>query len=184
MGRRAPTITITFVKGDGQRYRSIVRRRDGVVVELDGGGYNQVGGPARRIPHDLAHAVVEDALGLDSGLWGVIVAGGMFAHTTVVAGRRPPHADRRAQAVVDGAGDRLAQAEVVVRAVADLSLAGRDRDTAGLVAATGPRWRPDGLTAEALGVACRRLRADGERWAALGPQGTLELDWRLPEPRR
>jgi hypothetical protein len=40
-------------------YRSVLYRSDGVKVELDGGGYNKVGGPAGRVPHDLAHFVVE-----------------------------------------------------------------------------------------------------------------------------
>jgi hypothetical protein len=178
------TTAITFRKGDGQRYRSVLERPDGVAVELDGGGYNQVGGPARRIPHDLAHFVVEDALGLDFGLWGVIAAGGMFAHTSVVRGRRPPHAARRAQAVVDRAGDRLARAEVVVRAVADLSLARRDRDTAGLEERCGERWRPDPVEPDVLAAACRRLREGGERWAGLAAGESLVVAWTLPEPRR
>jgi hypothetical protein len=175
---------IQFVKGAGQRYRSVLDRRDGVRVELDGGGYNQVGGPARRVPHDLAHFIVEDELVLPAGLWGVLAAGGLFAHTTVVAGRQPPHAARRAQAVVDAASGRLAAAELLVRAVADLALAGRPRDVRGLAVAVGERGGPVDVSPGTLEAACRRLQDAGVAWAALPPGGTLDVAWRHPPPRR
>jgi hypothetical protein len=175
---------ISFVKGTGQRYRSLLDRRDSVRIELDGGGYNAVGGPAGRVPHDLAHFVVEDGLGLPFGLWGVIAAGGLFAHTAAVAGRQPPHAARRGRAVVDRAGPRLAQAELVVRAVADVALAGRPRDVRGLLAALGDHEPPRDLTAERLAATCGRLREAGVRWAALAPGETIDVVWRHPQPRR
>ena len=110
------------------------------MIELDGGGYNKVGGPARELPHDLAHFVVEDGLGLEAGLWGVLAAGGMFGHAKVIAGRRPPHAAKRAQAVVDAAGDRLSQAEMLTRFVCDLALEGADARLRRLKATAGERW--------------------------------------------
>lgn len=175
---------ISFVKGSGQRYESRLRRRDGVTIALDGGGYNRVGGPAVRVPHDLAHFVVEDELSLTYGLWGVIAAGGLFAHTAVVTGRRPPHSARRRRAVVERAGPRLAQAELVVRAAADLALADRPRDLRAFRAALGEHDRVVGATAERLATACRRLRDEAARWAALAPGGTIDVLWRHPEPRR
>jgi len=175
---------IAFVKGTGQRYRSLLQRRDGVTIELDGGGYNTVGGPAGRVPHDLAHFVVEDALVLPFGLWGTIAAGGLFAHTRAVAGRQPPHAARRGQAVVDEAGPRLTQAELAVRAAADLALAGRPRDVRAFAAAFGGAGGVDDLTADRLESACERLRGEGARWAALAPDETLDVVWRHPGSRR
>jgi hypothetical protein len=38
----------------------VLRRAHGVEVELDGGAYNGIGGPAGEVPHDIAHLVVED----------------------------------------------------------------------------------------------------------------------------
>lgn len=175
---------IEFFRGPTQRYRSVLHRSDGVLVELDGGGYNKVGGAAGRVPHDLAHFVVEDRLGLAFGLWGVIAAGGLFQHTKVVAGRQPPHAARRGQAVVDRAGDRLSQAEMLTRAVADLALADRPRDVAGLERAVGERWWSPAITAERLQAACDGLRQAGEQWAALAVGEPLRVAWRLPLPRR
>lgn len=172
---------IEFFKPEGRRYRSVMYR-DGLVIELDGGGYNQVGGPARELPHDLAHFVVEDRLGLDAGLWGILAAGGMFEHTKVIEGRRPPHAADRAQAVVDGAGDRLSQAEMLTRFVCDIALDGADRDVQRLKAAAGERWwRP--TTADELASACRALRETSVRWRDLRAGEALRVSWRLSPPR-
>jgi hypothetical protein len=173
----ASATEIEFFKPDhGWRYRSVLHRHDGCVIELDGGGYNTL--DTGTLPHDLAHFVVEDALDLEAGLWGVIAAGGMFGHTKVIAGRRPPHAAKRAQAVVEGAGDRLSQAEVLTRAVCDLALAGADGDINRLRAATGKRyWSPE-ITAGAVKVACRRLRETSAAWQDLAPGDALRVHWR------
>ncbi len=175
-------VEIEFIKPERRRYRSVLHRRDGLVIELDGGGYNKVGGAARELPHDLAHFVVEDRLGLEAGLWGVLAAGGMFGHAKVIAGRRPPHAAKRAQAVVDAAGDRLSQAEMLTRFVCDLALAGADRDVHRLKSAAGDRWwRP--VTVEQLADACRALRDTSVRWRDLRAGEALRVLWRLPPPR-
>jgi hypothetical protein len=175
-------VEIEFFKPERRRYRSVLHRRDGLVIELDGGGYNKVGGPARELPHDLAHFVVEDGLRLEAGLWGVLAAGGMFGHAKVIAGRRPPHAAKRAQAVVDAAGDRLSQAEMLTRFVCDLALAGADRDVRRLKAAAGARWWQE-TTAEQLADTCRALRKTSVRWRALRAGEALKVHWRLPPMR-
>ncbi len=172
-------VEIAFFKPGGRRYRSVLHRRDGLVIELDGGGYNKVGGPARELPHDLAHFVVEDGLGLDAGLWGVLAAGGMFDHAKVIEGRRPPHAAERARAVVEAAGDRLTQAEMLTRFVCDLALDGADRDVAHLEAAAGERWWRE-TTADQLAGTCQALREASVRWRDLRAGEALEVLWRLP----
>jgi hypothetical protein len=174
----AAVVLVEFHKPvQGRRYHTVFQRRDGLIVELDGGGYNKVGSPAGPVPHDLAHLLVEDQLGLELGLWGVLAAGGEFAHTKVIAGRRAPHADRRARAVVDRAGDGLSQAELVTRAVADLALAGTDSDVAGLQRALGERWRLPDVDPRDLVQACTRLRGAAVEWAALPPGSVLEVMW-------
>ena len=40
---------IEFFKPERRRYRTVMHRRDGLVIELDGGGYNKVGGVAREL---------------------------------------------------------------------------------------------------------------------------------------
>jgi hypothetical protein len=160
----------------------VLHRSDGLVIELDGGGYNKVGGEGREVPHDLAHFVVEDGLGLEAGLWGVLTAGGMFGHAKVIAGRRPPHSARRAQAVVDAAGDRLTQAEMLTRFVCDLALDGADRDVGRLKAAAGERWWRE-TTPEQLSATCRALREKSVRWRDLRAGEALTVQWRLPPLR-
>src|SRR5918996_112992 len=64
---REHRMQIEFFKPERRRYRSVLHRRDGLVIELDGGSYNKVGRAARELPHDLAHFVVEDGLGLEAG---------------------------------------------------------------------------------------------------------------------
>jgi hypothetical protein len=172
---------IEFFKPEGRRYRSVLHRRDGLQIELDGGGYNKVGGPARELPHDLAHFVVEDGLGLEAGLWGVLAAGGMFGHAKVIAGRRAPHFAKRSQAVVDAAGDRLSQAEMLTRFVCDLALEGADRAAHRLKQNAGERWWRE-TSAEQLAKTCAALRATSVRWRDLRPGDALKVHWRLPPP--
>jgi hypothetical protein len=62
-----------------------IRRADGVVLELPGFDRKY------RVPHDLAHAATERALGLSRGVFGSIAGGGVFDNMRVVAGRRPRH---------------------------------------------------------------------------------------------
>ncbi len=173
---------IEFLKGDGRRYTALLKRPDGVDVAFDGGAYNRVGGPAGELPHDIAHLIVEEELGLRSGVWGVLVAGGMFRHATVVAGRRSPHATKRGREVVARAGDLLMQAEMLTRAVCDLSAADADPDPVAVKRAVGERWWSDRVTRLALERAHARLRDVAEQWADLIPGEAMTSSWRLPPP--
>lgn len=176
--REAPT-EITVVKARaGTRYHSFLHRFDGVVVRLEGGSWNKVGGPAGRVPHDIAHLLVEEAFGLDRGLWGVLAAGGTVQNASVASGRQPPHAARRAEAIVAPARPMLQQAEVLVRAAADLALAGTPRDVGAFRRACGERWAVPGTTPDDLEQLCRALQVAGVEWAAVPPEGELRLSWR------
>lgn len=161
----------------GRRYRSSLRRADGLEVEFAGGSYNRVGGPARELPHDLAHLIVEDELDLRQGVWGVLAAGGMFGHARVVSGRRAPHAARHGRAVIAEAGDRIMQAEILTRAVCDGVLAGPAIDPAALRRDVGERWWSDTVTPPALARARERLLDGAVRWAALAPEEPLRETW-------
>lgn len=161
---------ITFHRRPLGRYHSVFERPDGAVLRLEGGSYNKLGGGVR-VPHDIAHLLVEQAFTLRRGLWGTLAAGGLVQNAAFVGGHKPPHAERKAWAVTDAAGETLRQAEVVVRAVADALLeGGRVR--------TGERWAVavDARTLEQLEV---RLRAAAERWAAVPEGGTLDMKWTL-----
>ncbi len=170
---------IEFIKGETTRYRSLLHRPDGVVVEFDGGSYNKVGGRPGRVPHDIAHLIVEDELRLTRGVWGVLVAGGLFPQAHAVSGRRRPHASERARTVTRAAGDRLTQAEFLTGAIChvvrdDLDL---HRRGDGMKRAVGERWWTDTLTPDALDRCRARLRAAAKAWAALPPGGTFSGCW-------
>jgi hypothetical protein len=157
-------LDIEVVKGETRRYRSILRRADGVEVELDGGAYNRLG--RRELPHDVAHLIVEDELGLERGVWGVLAAGGLFRGASVRSGRQKPHAARRGREVVAEAREQLNQAEMLVRVVCDGVLD------------PGERWRSEALTEAAVARARKRLVAAADAWATLTPGGSLRFEWR------
>jgi hypothetical protein len=173
-GRRIP---IDFTKQPGGRYFSVLHRADGVAVHLEGGSYNRIGGSTGRVPHDIAHLVVEELLGLTAGLWGTLAAGGIVQNATFTGGRKPPHAQRRARAITDRAGESLRQAEILVRAVADVSLEPAIPDLHALRERVGDRWWPPTATVEAYRAACAGLQEAAARWDGLPESQTLRLTW-------
>jgi len=171
---------VTFHREAGSAYHSLARRPDGVVVRLKGGSYNRLDPP---LPHDVAHLVVEDELGLEHGVWGVIAAGGLFPQCAVVSGRRRPHAAERARSVVKEAAADLTQAEIVVGAVCRLAVARRDPDDRLIGRLTG-RWRPESLTPAAVERARVRMQDAAVRWQAVPVGGELVLAWDSGPRRR
>ena len=165
-------LTIDFFKGPTRRYRSVLHRADGVEVELDGGSYNTVAPPAVEVPHDIAHLIVEQELGLERGIWGVLAEGGLFRGASIRSGRQRPHAARHAKAVLAASVEQLNQAEVLTRAVCDLALT-RSADARTLRGVTGARWWHDGATDAALERAVARLRRAADDWARLETGGVL-----------
>lgn len=161
---------IVFHRGKGAEYFALARREDGVRVRLQGFAYD------RRfdqpLPHDLAHFVVEHELSLKAGLWGVIAAGGLFGPNMVVGGRQRPHAADRGREVKKRAGDRLGQAEVLVRILCEIARAGEEDDPA-VLDRIPVRRRPADLSAGEVRRACQRLREAARRWAAVPQGGSL-----------
>lgn len=170
-------IPIDFSKQPAGRYFSVLHRADGVAVRLEGGSYNRIGGSPGRVPHDIAHLVVEELLELKAGLWGTLAAGGIVQNATFAGGRKPPHAERRARAITDRAGESLRQAEILVRAVADVSLEPTIPGLHVLRGRVGERWWPPLATVEAYRAACVELREVAARWDGLPESGTLRLTW-------
>jgi len=144
------------------------------LVEFDGGSYNKV--PAR-VPHDIAHLIVEDELRLTQGVWGVLVAGGLFPQAHAVEGRRPPHATERARAVTKAARDRLTQAEILTGAVCHVVREDLHPRGDAMKRAVGERWWTGDLTPEALERCRTRLHAAAKAWAALPAGGTFTGRW-------
>ncbi len=159
---------ITFFREPRGRYHSTFTRPDGAVLKLQGGSYNKLGGGVR-VPHDIAHLLCEQAFGLERGLWGTLAAGGLVQNAEFVGGKKPPHAEKRAWAITDAAGESLRQAEVVVRAVADALLDGRPVQT-------GERWAVP-ITRAALERVGAQLRTAAARWDQVPEGGTLAMTW-------
>lgn len=170
-------VRIDVHKTPGTRYRSTLTRDDGVELTLEGGSWNRIGGPVPRVPHDLAHLVVERELGVRRGLWGTLAAGGLVQNAAFSGGRRPPHATTRAWRTTDAAKHDLQRAEVLVRAVADLVLEGRTTDVDALRRSVGPRWWDDRIDRTALQRAAEGLHAEAAAWDALPDDGTLRRRW-------
>jgi hypothetical protein len=174
------TARVDFIKCETSRYRSVLHRPDGVEVEFEGGSYNKLGSRREVIPHDIAHLIVEDEIALTGGVWGVLVAGGLFRHARVVGGRQAPRAAERGRAIINIAGDRIMQAEMITRVVCDVVRGDLPRHRAALRSAIGDRWWTDGLTEDVLDRCRTRLRAVAADWAALPPGRTLTLRWDHP----
>ncbi|MBV8984257.1 MAG: hypothetical protein JO248_07425 [Acidimicrobiia bacterium] len=80
-------LRVTFVRKRGQRDRVYVQREDGSSTGWDFPTYGDA------LPHDLMHLVVEDALGMRHGFWGLVDAGVEVAlvanEATLVRGAKP-----------------------------------------------------------------------------------------------
>ena len=170
------------------RYRSTLHRDDGVSVALEGGSWNRIGGEIGRVPHDLAHLVVEEELGIAGGLWGLLAGGGLVKNAEFVGGRRPPHSARKARQITAAAREELLRTEVLVRLAADLSVRGATADLAAIRRDIGERWWDPRLTTEAFARIDSGLRAYAVDWDALPANATLEVRWTgphaAPVPRR
>jgi len=101
----------------------------------------------RDLPHDLAHFVVEEALGVTSGFWGLLAIGATFAS---VPGRRRTRVGRE---LIRRHQPELDRAEAVVNAHVSA-------------------WRAGAATP--VGPALSDML---ERWRALGVDEELRLTW-------
>ena len=165
---------IEFHREPRGRYHSTFTRPDGAVLKLQGGSYNKLGGGVR-VPHDIAHLIVEQTLELRGGLWGTIAVGGLVMNLEYIGGKKPAHAEKKSWAITDAAGETLRQAEVVVRAVADAA-AGTVHGS--LAQHMGERWAVP-VPRERLELMIAQLRKAAARWNQVPEGGTLELTWRL-----
>ena len=164
---------VTFARGARGSTLATVHRRDGVVLELQ--GYDR----RYRVPHDLAHAVTESALGMDRGVFGSIAGGAVFASMRVVTGRPRHDAAERSRRLLAANTSTLGIAEVLAAVVHhavehdDASVVlDRARRSWGVFSAAPLPWTTPDLT-----VAITRLTCLAD---AFGRTGTLDVQW--PDP--
>lgn len=169
-------MTITFTKTGASTYTTLARRDDGVLLEVP--SHDRTA----RLPHDLAHYVVERELGLNRGFWGCVAAGALFPGMKVVSGRQPPHAADRSRAIIRGAGQHGTEAEVLVGSLLRVMRAGLETHWPAAGALLGREWRPKKpsrgpLGAEEVRRVCAALRDAEQRWQALGIGESLTVSW-------
>ena len=151
-----------------------VRRDDGVTLELPSYA------PLHRLPHDLAHFVIERALGLTCGFWGSIADGAVFGGMAAVPRRQTARVEDRARQVMRGANSRVTEAEAVVGTVVEIyqrrHISVDDVEAIALLvqralAADGRELPEYGGT---HGLAAWRQRAESDReWALVITEGAI-----------
>lgn len=161
-------VRLTFTRMADRRAVESLVERDGVVYAVRGAG----GGPG--LPHDLVHALVEDALGIRDGIWGCVADGAVWGTMRHVSGRRPPHVTERSQRL------KRERAAAIGRAEALADLVHRLADGAQVLPGEVER---SGVPADRLAAAVEALREAERRWAALRPGGQWVLQWPAPAAR-
>ena len=155
---------MTFERmADRRPVETLVERDDGVVFRMRGAG----GGAD--LPHDLVHALVEQSLRVDDGIWGCVADGVVWTTMRHVSGRQPPHAAERSDRLKKERAASIQTAERLTDLVGRLSRA--DEVLPG-------ETSPAGQAPEALRAAAADLASAASRWAALAPGTTWTVDWR------
>jgi hypothetical protein len=167
---------ITFTKTGAGTYTTLARREDGVLLEVP--SYDRTA----PLPHDLAHYVVEQDLGLQQGFWGCVAAGALFPGIKVVCGRQPPHAADRSRAIIREAGQYGTEAEVLVGSLLRVMHAGLEAHWPAAGALLAREWRPSKPSRSPLGAeevkrVCTALREAERRWQALAVGESITVVW-------
>lgn len=175
--RPKQTMQLTFLRRDSDgRYETDIVRGDGVRYSVLGVAH------AFAIPHDLAHYVVEKALGLDDGFWGSIAAGGVFPTMRYVEGRRKPHAEAHARSVLKANARGLREAELVVRIFNDTFEQGHGAAAPVLSRRLAARYVEPGrqrriFDAKAIAAVHASYHTHKQRWDSIPVGEALTVDW-------
>ena len=162
---------------DERRYETVITRSDGVTYHVKGVGHMGV------IPHDLAHFVVERALGLRHGFWGSVAAGAVFGSLTYVSGRRRPHAAQRSKEVWKANEKALTEVEILVGLFDKAFADGLRADSPALrerlrrYTWTPPGQAPRQFTDDQVLAVCSGWDDMLRVWNRLAVGDTLDLDW-------
>jgi hypothetical protein len=162
---------VTFQRLPDHVWGHVLIERDDHVV------YRMHAGPiTAKIPHDLVHYTVEDAMGMSDGIWGAIAGGIVWRSMTHVSGRRPPHAAERSAELKRLYRDRVQYAELLggfVEAAAHLP----DADLGPLARRTFVHREPDGRFLAAAAKAVAAVRRAEQQWRELPVGSELVLAW-------
>lgn len=165
---------------EDRRYETTAVRADGVTITIGGHGF------VHRLPRDLAHFAVEDALQLRNGFWGSIAAGALLSGARVADGEPTPAGiAEKSAAVSEATASFVAESRSLVAAFDDIveqRLETRwpqvDPSLQTLTIRRGARVVPLTKTDVARVVAAwRDLQG---RWDQVSVGAALELDWQAP----
>ena len=162
---------------DERRYETVITRSDGVTYLVKGVGHMGV------IPHDLAHFVIERALGIRRGFWGSVAAGAVFGSLTYVSGRRRPQAAQRSKDVQKANATALTEVEILVGLFDQAFEDGLGvdspvlRDRLRRYTWTPPGQRPRQVTEAQISAVCSGWADLLQSWNSLEIGATLDLDW-------
>lgn len=167
---------ITFTKTGERTYEVVASRDDGVTLRV------RTPDKPLKIPHDMAHYVVERELKMEGGFWGSVAAGAVFGTVQVVSGRQPPHAAELSAALIKASYGEQAAAELYVAVMQAVVRDGVERDWRLVCSRLDEAWRPfrrprPPVSAEDALRVCRALREAEERWLALPVGESVKVTW-------
>lgn len=162
---------------DERRYETLITRSDGVTYHVKGVGHMGA------LPHDLAHFVVEQALGIRQGFWGSVADGAVFGSLTHLDGRRRPQATRRSTEILKANNKVLTETEILV-GLFDQAFAeglGCDspilRDRLRRYTWTPPGHQPRRVTDEQIAAVYSRWEEVSRTWRGLEIGQSMDLEW-------
>jgi hypothetical protein len=169
---------VTFTRSAARSCQTAIRRDDGRCYSIP------VFSVPRRLPHDLVHFAVEQALGWQTGFWGYVARGAVFPGMRQTAGRRPFHAERRARELIAPAKDLLGEAENLAATIENIVVNGLERNDPAIAQLFADAWWPPSsrahdLPPDQIRRACAALRDAEASWQALAVGESLKLCWSL-----
>lgn len=189
MDRRVdPSIAVkaSFVRHRERRDRVYVTRQDGSSTAWDFPSYGD------RLPHDLCHLVVEEALGISNGFWGLVDQGVEVRlvddQATLVRAGKPLVQEvgvdfsdlmeaERMVGVFGPTGIHTEQVGAITVAHLDPSSTAASCDTDEPPSELGVDL-PAGLSDEAIASLRRQLHDLGEQWRSLDDGDAITLTYR------
>lgn len=167
---------------DERRYETVITRLDGVTYHVKGVGHMAT------MPHDLAHFVIEKALGIRQGFWGSVADGAVFGSLTHVSGRRRSRAAERSNGLLKANKDILTATENLVGLFNQAFEEGLGPESPELRERLGrylwipPGHQPRQFTNAEIVAVCSGWKEMLNLWQELPIGGTLELVWPDPDP--
>lgn len=164
-------MNVTFTRTAERRYRVSVEGPGVVSSYMEPApGYDP------RLPHDMAHFVVENELGIGGGVFGQLAEGG-HASTFRPIGERPrTRVVKRGNRIATTNRQDAMRSEKVVTIACQVWNNGTQRAV--------PVAGIDGVSADDLRRVCREFDAASAAWSKLPVGGSMTLTWRASVGQR